>query len=453
MTTVDPNTGVATRLVRYADLSPTEKSAVNFFRVNALGGMRMATTGWLMTPNTLIFKLNIKARKDKSFYNPTNESEKRYYDARFATAKGFLSHTQSENGSLLYTIQTKAQLIRVAGLIQEFTPPETFFDTFVLDTSFFVEKASKHDDDESETLGTKESETQIEPVLPEENTWFSAFYEMPIAIDYRLVLFLYSVFVSKHNQNPFISQHQDVVTEFISTCKSLMGDFHGVLAGTFWIAGVLPCDTVWSDNYLTVREGMYEIEVTALPRIPSLDDLDRSGFKISCYKCVANGVRIVDDIVSLQRLTLADLRFVKATYRLPSAFASYHEGNVLKLRMLIPDRASYEVAVKVGMIPTEMLSLVDYDFWARTIISSHARTTEALFQTSKHQINIAPEIYQLFVDLNKAYYSPWNLVRRDIRQQIKFNPVMSCLTLASTIFAITGIISTVLDFMDFFLKD
>lgn len=364
-----------------------------------------------------------------------------------------MSHTRKEDDSLLYTIDTKSQLVRVAGLIHEFTPPETFFDTFVLSASFFIEKRSKHDDDDSETLGTKESDPQAEPVLPEENTWFSAFYEVPVAIDYRLVLFLYSAFVSKNPRNPFINQNQGVLTEFISTCKSLMGDFHGVLAGSFWIAGVLPCDTIWSDNYLTVREGMYEIEATSLPRIPSLDDLDRSGFKISCYKCVANGVRIVDDIVSLQRLSLADLRFVKATYRLPSAFAAYHDGNLLKLRMLIPDRASYEVAVKVGMIPTDMLSLVDFDFWARTIISSHARTTEALFQTSKHKISIAPEIYQLFVDLNKGYYSPWNLVRRDIRQQIKFNPVMSCLTLASTIFAITGIISTVIDFMDFFMKD
>lgn len=35
MTMFDPSTGVSSRLVRYVDLSPAEKSAVTFFRVNA----------------------------------------------------------------------------------------------------------------------------------------------------------------------------------------------------------------------------------------------------------------------------------------------------------------------------------------------------------------------------------------------------------------------------------
>lgn len=110
------------------------------------------------------------------------------------------------------------------------------------------------------------------------------------------------------------------------------------------------------------------------------------------------------------------------------------------------------------MIPTGLaMTLIDFSFWTDKVLTpGRVLTDTTLCQDEAYFLNddlehqhsgptmVSRETKVLFTSLNKNYFPIWTMVRRDLDEQMKYNPVMVFLTAVSTIFAITGILQVVL---------
>lgn len=126
----------------------------------------------------------------------------------------------------------------------------------------------------------------------------------------------------------------------------------------------------------------------------------------------------------------------------------YYRDSIIKLSKLIPNKRSYDVAVDVGIIPADMTLLVDFSWWTHNIIKFGYD-----LERSQGQLTIGKDTYNLFVSLNNSYYCFWKTIKRDMREQMKYNPVQfvlnittTVLTLASLIFATTGVLQVLQGF-------
>ncbi|KAI9495544.1 hypothetical protein BDB00DRAFT_813765 [Zychaea mexicana] len=248
---------------------------------------------------------------------------------------------------------------------------------------------------------------------------------------------------------------------FVHTANTLVGTFHGHLP-YHWL----------NPDYLN-REWRDGPEVKKLPRIPTLEEFDRSRYSISAFPRIKYGIKVIGKEVSLQVLSLTDFR-----YRIEDmnqaenhVMWNYYRDSILKLSKLIPNKRSFDVAIDVGMIPEDMKSMVDFTWWTTNVIKFGRDVERSIkvFDSNNSGISvgnssgaggagivIGKDTYDLFDDLHKEYYSFVKTVRRDTGEQLKYNPVqfilniiMAILTLAGVVFAITGIIQVLQGFCAF----
>ncbi|KAI8148557.1 hypothetical protein BJV82DRAFT_592546 [Fennellomyces sp. T-0311] len=225
---------------------------------------------------------------------------------------------------------------------------------------------------------------------------------------------------------------------FIHTANTIMGTFHGTLP------------YYWLNPAMLDRK---RSSVKKLPRVPTLEEFDRSRYSISAFPRIKRGIKVINKEVSVQTLSLTDFR-----YRVedvdeadPHIIWDYYRDSMLKLSKLIPNKRSFDVAIDVGMIPEDMRTIVDFTWWTNNIIK-FGREVERV-SVDGTGIDIGKETYELFDDLHKGYYSFTKTVSRDTGEQLKYNPVqfilnivMVLLAFASLIFAATGIIQVLQGF-------
>ncbi|KAG2219551.1 hypothetical protein INT45_013210 [Circinella minor] len=234
---------------------------------------------------------------------------------------------------------------------------------------------------------------------------------------------------------------------FIHTANILMGNFHGHLPYH------------WLNPYQLERDWQEGPEVRKLPRIPTLEEFDRSRYSISAFPRIKYGIKVIGKEVSLQVLSLLDFRYRiedKTILLENPTIWRYYSDSILKLSKLIPNKRSFDVAVDVGMIPEDMKSMVDFTWWTNNVIKFGREIERMPASSEGGGIIIGKETYELFDELHKGYYSFVKTVRRDTGEQLKYNPVqfilniiMAILTLAGVVFAITGIIQMLQGFCVF----
>lgn len=226
---------------------------------------------------------------------------------------------------------------------------------------------------------------------------------------------------------------------YIHTANTLMGNFHGMLPFC-WL----------NQAYLaSIRQDLADGDIHRLPKIPTLEELDRSGYSISAFPRIQYGIKIVGKDVSVQILSLTDLRYrdVDMNMDRDNVVWKYYCDNILKLSKLIPNKRSFDVAVDVGMIPHDMLALVDFTWWTNNVIKLGREV----------QVDaVGRDTYKLFKGLHREYYSVWRTIKRDYAEQLKYNPVqfilnivMAIVALASLVFATTGVLQVLQGFCVF----
>lgn len=226
---------------------------------------------------------------------------------------------------------------------------------------------------------------------------------------------------------------------YIHTANTLMGNFHGMLPFC-WL----------NQAYLaSIRQDLADGDIHRLPKIPTLEELDRSGYSISAFPRIQYGIKVVGKDVSVQILSLTDLRYRDADMNMDrdNVVWKYYCDNILKLSKLIPNKRSFDVAVDVGMIPHDMLSLVDFTWWTNNVIKLGREV---------HTAAVDRQTYNLFRRLHREYYSVWRTIKRDYAEQLKYNPVqfilnivMAIVALASLVFATTGVLQVLQGFCVF----
>lgn len=243
-----------------------------------------------------------------------------------------------------------------------------------------------------------------------------------------------------NNNDEYLRQSNDIwrknLIYYINTANTIMGDFHGTLP-YYWLN----------------RPQLDQTSVTVvhkLPKIPTLEELDRSGFSINAYPRIKGGIKIIDKSVFVQIISMLDFRYreMDMQYDNKDPVWGYYKDSIIKLSKLIPNKRSYDVAVDVGIIPADMTLLVDFSWWTHNIIKFGYD-----LERSQGQLTIGKDTYNLFVSLNNSYYCFWKTIKRDMREQMKYNPVQfvlnittTVLTLASLIFATTGVLQVLQGF-------
>ncbi|KAI9311167.1 hypothetical protein BX666DRAFT_2125614 [Dichotomocladium elegans] len=221
-------------------------------------------------------------------------------------------------------------------------------------------------------------------------------------------------------------------TLFIHTANIMMGDFHGTLP-YYWL------------NNAALARYRRPAHGAKHPRIPSLQELDKSSYSISAFQRIKGGIRIKKKNVSVQILSLLDFRYRNADVADDGNYIfQYYCDSMVKLSKLVPNKRSFDIAVDVGMIPADMTSLVDFTWWTNNVIKAGREFAAR---------DLGKETYDLFLQLEGDYYSFFKSIRRDTKEQLNYNPVQFSLTfimvwlsVMSLCFAAFGIIQVMQGF-------
>ncbi|KAI9252415.1 hypothetical protein BDA99DRAFT_541134 [Phascolomyces articulosus] len=251
--------------------------------------------------------------------------------------------------------------------------------------------------------------------------------------------------LSDHHRQRLLAWERNLIW-FIHTANILMGTFHGHLP-YYWL------------NQEQLNRGWKDVpNVRKLPRVPTLEEFDRSRYSISAFPRIKYGIKVFGKEVSLQVLSLMDFRYrIEDKAKVENhTIWKYYSDSILKLSKLIPNKRSFDVAIDVGMIPEDMQSIVDFSWWTDNVIKFGREVEHSMPLSGEGGITIGRETYELFYKLNKGYYSFFKTVRRDLWEQYKYNPVQLILnfitfllTLAGVVFAVTGVIQVLQGFCYF----
>lgn len=150
--------------------------------------------------------------------------------------------------------------------------------------------------------------------------------------DHDALQYIYRVFLH-------IDLEPSILAGYVYGCRIAMSDFHGMLS------------YYWINRYMFSPKPMDPsglVPASELPRIPTLFQLDKSNYEISCHPNVRYGVKIKGNRVYLQIMSLADFRFASSAHML-DRFSRAHNDNLIKLFRLIPDKKSFDIAVQVTL--------------------------------------------------------------------------------------------------------
>ncbi|KAI9258092.1 hypothetical protein BDA99DRAFT_561528 [Phascolomyces articulosus] len=151
--------------------------------------------------------------------------------------------------------------------------------------------------------------------------------------------------------------------------------------------------------------------------IPSLYFFDRKGFSIQGVaprKDLIQGVRVSvgDKTVEMQTISLLDIRLIDfySVKRKPynvwvgseamKQLMEYYVDHIIKISKLIPDRQSFEIAVKANIIPVNLR--ISWAWWHREIIQERAKE----YENDNGTVDLSKET----IDLLKYLDSKFNRV-------------------------------------------